>query len=214
MKWIVETAQIYILMAVIVIIAIVVKYNTPTARAPRARSINLQYQILLERDGVLTAVPETFPFWSSDRVRLAFQADADCHTYIFAIGSSGTAKMLYPSPQIDGGANQMTAGLEHIVPNQGHFMFDQTPGTEELAIFVVRRPLEEIEQTISVDQIATTAWEQYVAPYLHRLADITKDVQYVPNEPQPVATALFNHVSCLAASEEALLLHRIRLTHY
>ncbi|GAG50195.1 unnamed protein product, partial [marine sediment metagenome] len=99
---------------------------------PLPDHIELTYKILLDQGEALQAVPEAYPFQSGQTIRLAFRANCDSHAYVFARGSSGATRALYPSPKIDGGSNMLKAGVEHVVPSEGWFQFDATPGTEYL----------------------------------------------------------------------------------
>lgn len=182
--------------------------------SPLPDRIELTYKILAKQDALLQAVPETYPFRSGNMMRLAFQVNVDSYAYVLARGSSGATRVLYPSEKIDGGANRLKANTEHIVPAEGWFAFDATPGAEELTVIIARRPLDEVGRSISAGRIAAQAWDTHVAPLLHRLADITKDIHYVPDTPQPVANAPLNRASCLASAKNDILMHRITLNHH
>lgn len=182
--------------------------------SPLPDRIELTYKILAKQEALLQAVPETYSFRSGNMMRLSFQANVDSYAYVLARGSSGVTRVLYPSEKIEGGANKLKANTEHVVPAEGWFAFDATPGAEELTVIISLRPLDDVGRSISAGRIAAQAWGAHVAPLLHGLADITKDIHYVPDTPQPVATAPFNRVSYPVSAKNDILMHRITLNHH
>ncbi len=203
----------------ITLLSVVVLLVTNSPKAPTSSPIErpaleLRYQVLLERDGVLRTVPQSYPFRGGDRIRLALCPSADCCAYVGVLGSSGAAELLYPSPRIDGGDHLLAANREKLVPTEGWFMFDATPGAEELILLASPVPLVDTENSLSLRQIGAKAWDLYIAPHLHRLADITKDTDNVPDELRRTGVVSVARGSCCIAGEEAVVLHRIRLTNH
>jgi hypothetical protein len=105
-------------------------------QVPPIQGIALGYKIILNRNGYVTQVPESFVFQSGDQFRLVFQSNLPATMQILNKGTSGGGKVLFPDPRIYGGANQIPAYQEAVVPPVGWFQFDNTPGTEDLILVV------------------------------------------------------------------------------
>ena len=115
----------------------------PVAPPSQPSYIGLRYKILLQGpQGEVREVPETFPFRSGMRFRLQFQPNITGYMYIFHKGSNSKGTRLFPEPRINGGQNFVQGYQEIMVPYTGWFRFDQTPGMEELYIFVTPQKLD------------------------------------------------------------------------
>jgi hypothetical protein len=81
-------------------------------------------------------------FHSGDRVRFAFESNIDGYLYVAQGGSSGKWTILFPNPEANSGKNAIRRTEQYFVPNNGWFVFDDTPGTEEVFVILSREPLE------------------------------------------------------------------------
>jgi hypothetical protein len=81
-------------------------------------------------------------FRSGDRVRFAFESNIDGYLYVAQKGSSGNWTVLFPAVEINGGRNAVKRHQEHEVPKGDWFQFDETPGAEQLFVFLSREPLK------------------------------------------------------------------------
>lgn len=103
----------------------------------------LRYRLIQQRAGneEVDADPSK-TFHSGDRVRFAFQSNIDGFLYVVSAGSSGRWAVLFPSPDVNGGRNAIVRTGEYLVPNNGWFAFDDTPGTEEVFVLLSKEPLD------------------------------------------------------------------------
>jgi len=103
----------------------------------------LKYRLIESRgsSGEADADP-TATFHSGDRVRFAFASNIDGYLYVVQRGSSGQWTVLFPDPEANGGRNAVRKGDDYVVPNNGWFAFDDTPGTEEVFVVLSKQPLD------------------------------------------------------------------------
>ena len=102
----------------------------------------LKYRIIEQRGtGEADADPSKV-FHSGDRVRFAFESNIDGYLYVVQAGSSGRWTVLFPNPDANGGRNAIVRSEEYLVPDNGWFAFDDTPGTEEVFVVVSKRALD------------------------------------------------------------------------
>jgi hypothetical protein len=81
-------------------------------------------------------------FRSGEAIRFAVESNTSGYLYIAQRGSSGKSTLLFPHPEINGGANQMRRGAELMIPGRNWIRFDNTPGVETLTIIFTRRKLD------------------------------------------------------------------------
>jgi serine/threonine-protein kinase len=114
-----------------------------TGGAPAA---GLRYRLIQKRaDGTEVDVDAATTFHSGDQVKLSFESNIAGYLYVAAQGSSGTWSVLFPSPQINGGRNQIAPLQEYDVPSDdGWWRFDEKVGTETLFVFLSREPLSQL----------------------------------------------------------------------
>lgn len=114
-----------------------------TTGAPAA---GLRYRLIQKRaDGTEVDVDSATTFHSGDQVKLSFESNIAGYLYVAAQGSSGTWSVLFPSPQINGGRNQIAPLQEYDVPSDdGWWKFDEKVGTETLFVFLSREPLSQL----------------------------------------------------------------------
>ena len=116
-----------------------------TALQGKLRFVNpgLKYRIVQSQgpNGDVDADPAT-TFHSGDRVRFAFASNIEGYLYVVQRGSSGQWTLLFPDPEANGGRNTIRRAEDYVVPNNGWFAFDDTPGTEEVFVVLSRQPLD------------------------------------------------------------------------
>jgi hypothetical protein len=109
------------------------------------RNAGLRYGIVqLRGDDSEVEVPPDTIFHSGDRVRFAFEPNTDGYLYLVQEGSSGKWNLLFPNPQINGGANAVQRGTRVTIPSQGWFKFEGAAGMEKAFVFLSREPLESL----------------------------------------------------------------------
>ena len=106
----------------------------------------LRYRLTrLTADGVEGDVDaSTTTFHSGDRVRFTFETNIDGYLYVVQRGSSGRWTVLFPGPRINGGKNAVGRLAQYQVPSNDWFLFDDTPGKEELFVFLSREPMQQL----------------------------------------------------------------------
>ena len=108
-----------------------------------AANTGIRYRVLLRAaDGSAAEVDADTTFRSGDRIRLAFEPNTDGFLYVIQRGSSGRWSMLVPHPEINGGRNRVRRFEEVTIPPEGWFRFDDTPGTEQLFVYLGREPVD------------------------------------------------------------------------
>lgn len=105
-------------------------------------NVGFNYRILRRSPGgaAIEVDPDT-TFRSGDRIRFAFEPNADGFLYVVQQGSSGRWSMLLPHPQINGGRNDVTRFRPVTIPPSGWFRFDDTSGTERVFVYLSREPV-------------------------------------------------------------------------
>jgi len=112
-------------------------------------------------------------------------------------GSSGRWTVLFPSPQINAGKNAVQRYQRYAVPSSSWFVFDQTPGTENIFVFLSKDPMEQlpgfhepVTKTESVSQSVVDNLRQSVQA---RDLILEKDARDAPGSSgTPVATYVVN----------------------
>jgi hypothetical protein len=137
-------------------------------------------------------VAPDYAFKKGDCFRLGVQANADGHLYLLHKGTSGAGRFLFPDRRLDSGKNSVKAYQEHVVPAEGWFEFDGTPGTEVIHIVCSPEPLPQLAPLIGADPIPASGWrqivEEFVANYNQLVARVgTKDIVYVETGHNAVA---------------------------
>lgn len=113
--------------------------------------LGLRYAVL-KRDAA-GKFQETDPdtnFRTGDRIRLQVDANTSGYLYLLMQGSSGTWRLLFPSPEVSGGSNLVHKGQSLQIPpgDRGQFVFDETAGTEKLFLVLTRKPEADLDKLI------------------------------------------------------------------
>src|SRR3984885_3572211 len=95
--------------------------------------LGLRYSVM-KRDGSakFVEVDQDSTFRSGDRIRLNVDTNTSGYLYVVMQGSSGNWRLLFPSPDVDGGNNRIDKGVSQQIPSgeKGQFLFDEQSGTE------------------------------------------------------------------------------------
>lgn len=144
----------------------------PAAYAPLA----LRYTILKRNGEKWEEVDPDSDFHSGDRIRIRVEANDSAYLYIVMGGSSGTWRVLFPSPDISGGNNRVERRQFLTIPpeSQNPFYFDETAGTERVSLVLTREPEQDLEKLIyaagsrNQDRVLRASIDNSVVDGLHQ----------------------------------------------
>jgi hypothetical protein len=111
-------------------------------------ALGLRYTLLKKAGDQPMEVDGDTVFHAGDRIRLAVEANDDGYLYVVSRGSSGTWKVLFPSPEIKAGDNRIQRRARYEIPSGYTFTFDEQPGEEKLFIVLSRQPEPDLEGLI------------------------------------------------------------------
>lgn len=114
------------------------------------RPLGLRYSLLRNTGGdrYEEADADTV-FRSGDRIRVSVESNDTAYLYVVIRGSSGSWKLLFPTPEVGGGSNVVESGRQYMIPPPpGRFAFDEQAGEEKLFLVLSRRPEPSLEQLI------------------------------------------------------------------
>lgn len=115
------------------------------------KPLGLRYSFLRKADGSdeYREVDPATVFQSGDRIRVGVEANDAAYLYVVMKGSSGSWKVLFPTPEIAGGRNRVESGNPHTIPPApGRFAFDEQVGDEQLFLVLSRKPEASLEELI------------------------------------------------------------------
>jgi hypothetical protein len=112
--------------------------------------LGLKYSVLkLGPDGQYSEVDPGSNFTAGDQIRVSVEVNDTGYLYVVVQGSSGIWKVMYPSPEVDGGDNRVHEGRVYSLPSATHvFKFDTKTGTEKLFVVLSRQPETDLESLI------------------------------------------------------------------
>jgi hypothetical protein len=110
--------------------------------------LGLRYLILQQSGGQNVEVAPDKIFHSGDHIRFRVEANGDGYLYIVQQGTSGTWSVLFPSPEIENGDNQVHRGRSYTVPSEETFSFEGSPGIEKLFVVLSRQPEKELQSLL------------------------------------------------------------------
>jgi len=119
-------------------------YRPQGSRPP----LGLRYTILKRTGDQQAEVNSDTVFHAGDRIRLAVEANDDGYLYVVNRGSSGTWKVLFPSPEIKNGDNRIQRLANYDIPSGYTFTFDEQGGEEKLFVVLSRQPEPDLEKLI------------------------------------------------------------------
>jgi hypothetical protein len=111
-------------------------------------ALGLRYTILKKSGDQPVEVGSGTVFHAGDRIRLAVEANDSGYLYVVNQGSSGTWKLLFPSPEIKDGDNHIQKRVRYEIPSGYTFTFDEQSGEEKLFIVLSRQPEPDLEGLI------------------------------------------------------------------
>jgi len=111
-------------------------------------ALGLRYTILKRTGNEQVEADAEATFHAGDRIRLAVEANDDGYLYVVSRGSSGTWKLLFPSPEIKDGDNRVQKRVRYEIPSGYTFTFDEQAGEEKLFIVLSRQPEPDLEGLI------------------------------------------------------------------
>jgi hypothetical protein len=111
-------------------------------------ALGLRYTILKRNGEEQAEADADATFHAGDRIRLAVEANDDGYLYVVNRGSSGTWKLLFPSPEIKDGDNRVHKRVRYEIPSGYTFTFDEQAGEEKLFIVLARQPEPDLEGLI------------------------------------------------------------------
>jgi hypothetical protein len=111
-------------------------------------ALGLRYTILKKTGNEQVEADAEATFHAGDRIRLAIEANDDGYLYVVNRGSSGTWKLLFPSPEIKDGDNRVQKRVRYEIPSGYTFTFDEQAGEEKLFIVLSRQPEADLEGLI------------------------------------------------------------------
>jgi len=114
----------------------------------RRPALGVRYTILKKSGDQPVEVGSGTVFHAGDRIRIAVEANDDGYLYVVNQGSSGTWKLLFPSPEIKDGDNHIQKRVRYEIPSGYTFTFDEQSGEEKLFIVLSRQPEPDLEGLI------------------------------------------------------------------
>ena len=120
-----------------------------TAPAPtEGPALGLRYTILKRSGGQMVEVAPDTVFHADDRIQFNIETNVSGYLYIVTQGSSGTWRLTFPSPEVEGGNNRIEGFRTYTMPPQSRLVFDEQTGTEKIFIVFSRQPEPGIENII------------------------------------------------------------------
>jgi hypothetical protein len=111
-------------------------------------ALGLRYTILKKTGSEQAEADADGRFHAGDRIKLAVEANDDGYLYVVNRGSSGTWKVLFPSPEVKDGDNRVERRVHYEIPAGYTFTFDERAGEEKLFIVLSRQPEPDLEGLI------------------------------------------------------------------
>ena len=111
-------------------------------------ALGLRYTILKKTGDAQAETDTDAVFHAGDRIRLAVETNDDGYLYVVSRGSSGTWKVLFPSPEIKDGDNHIQRRVRYEIPSGYTFTFDEQAGEEKLFIVLSRQPEGDLDGLI------------------------------------------------------------------
>ena len=140
-------------------------------------ALGLRYTILEKTGEGQVETDADAVFHAGDHIRLAVETNDDGYLYVVNRGSSGTWKVLFPSPEIKGGDNHIQRRARFEIPSGYTFTFDEQPGEEKLFIVFSREPEPDLEGLIySLGQKSSAPAEAQKPKMLLASASFNDDV--------------------------------------
>lgn len=128
---------------------IAVEVPLVTAQQASYPPLAMRYSVLkLNSNGKYAKVDSDSVFHSGDKIRVSIEPNDAGYLYIVQRGTSKEWDVLFPSPEIAEGNNQVVANHRNVIPAGGRFYFNEQPGEEKIFIVLTRKPVPDLEQLI------------------------------------------------------------------
>jgi hypothetical protein len=120
-----------------------------TAPAPEnGTPLGLKYTILRKSGDEMVEVPPDTVFHSGDRIQFSVQTNGPGYLYIVALGTSGTWRAMFPSPELADGNNRVDGWSARVFPPKARWVLVDPAGTEQVFIVFSRTPEQDLENLI------------------------------------------------------------------
>ena len=127
----------------------VIRAAAVTAPAPtEGPALGLRYTILKRSGGQMMEVAPDTVFHADDRMQFNIETNGAGYLYIVTQGSSGTWRLMFPSPEIEDGNNHVEGFHTYTMPPKSRWVFDTQSGTEKIFIVLSRQPEPDLENLI------------------------------------------------------------------
>ena len=182
----------------------------------------MAYKVLLKLANEPCEVKEVNPanhvFRTNDRIRFKIQANSNGYLYIFQRGSDGSTNRLFPHPQFQNNQNQVAAYREYMIPVKGWFRFDQTPGIENIYLFLSKNriPAFDVFPVAGHNPVAVPLnqqnWQVVFNHYNRSKRDLVLDTDPGQSGPNVYQTPIC-YVAQMASNQEPMISAEIKLSH-
>jgi hypothetical protein len=127
----------------------VVKAAMVTAPAPDSGTpLGLKYTILKMSGDDMVEVPTDTVFHAGDKIQVSVQTNGPGYLYVVHHGTSGTWRLMFPSPEVADGNNHVDGWSANKIPPGSRMVFDTQTGTERVFIVFSRTPEDDLENMI------------------------------------------------------------------
>lgn len=117
----------------------------------------ISYWIELNRAGKIFRCNNKMEFKTGDAIRFHLIPETDGFAYlVMKAGTTGKSDLLFPNKAF-GTDNQLKAGKDYAIPNEGWMQFDSNPGTERLGLVFAPEKFEVTDEMIKSGNLSCFA---------------------------------------------------------
>ena len=187
-----------------------------SSNAPR--SLALGYTIYMkDASGALLPAQASRSYKTGDRIAIVLETNMDGYLYVFDAENGKNPVMLYPSLQLNGGANDVRAHVRETYPSDMDLAFEfvDPPATEHLYVVVSREPLAGVPSGDALEKFCAknrddcqwrptaAQWARISAAALDRRIIEARSMQIAQADTQPVMPAMLQRGIKLKKEEPA-----------
>ena len=187
-------------------------------------SLALGYTVYMkDSTGALMAVPSSKSYKTGDRIAIVLETNADGYLYVFDAENGKNPVMLYPSVQLNGGANDVRAHVRETYPSDLDLAFEfvDPPATEHVFIVVSREPLAGVPTGDALEKFCAknrddcqwrptaAQWARISAAALDRRVVEARSAQIAQADAQPIMPAMLQRGIKLKREEPAPAIVRV-----
>jgi hypothetical protein len=188
------------------------------ASSSAPRSLALGYTIYMkDASGALLPAQASRSYKTGDRIAIVLETNMDGYLYVFDAENGKNPVMLYPSMQLNGGANDVRAHVRETYPSDIDLAFEfvDPPATEHLYVVVSREPLAGVPSGDALEKFCAkmrddcqwrptaAQWARIAAAALDRRIIEARSTQIAQAETQPVMPAMLQRGIKLKKEEPA-----------